>query len=336
MNEWNAGAGKHQGLAAPVTPAIDEEPNLAAFGFAQSVAHGMTLQPKRIASKWLYDAEGSRLFDDIVASPRYYLPRAEMEILRTRAPAIASAAGPDASLVELGSGSSTKVRILLDALIEPRCYVPIEISEEQLKGAAAAILRDYPLMAVSPLAADYTKDFELPASVQGGRVMAFFPGSTLCNLLPHNSVGFLRRMHAILGPDALFLAGVDLKKDEATMLAAYNDPEGAIWRFNLNVLDRMNRELGTGLDRSAFRHAATYNRAAGRIEAAIYPLADEEFTILGRPVALAAGEPIVLEYSHKYRVDEFQNLAREAGWTPVEAWTDSANLFSVHLLSNAG
>lgn len=317
-------------------PSIDdEEPNLADLDFASSIARSLTLQPKRIASKWLYDAEGSRLFDEIVAAPGYYLPRAEMTILRTHSAAIAERLGPDGQLVELGSGSSTKVRALLDALERPGCYVPIEISEAQLMAAADAIRRDYPALPVLPLAADYTKDFELPAlTARHARRLAFFPGSTLCNLLPHNSIGFLRRMAAILGPKSLFLVGVDLKKDDAVMLRAYNDPQGPIWHFNLNILRRMNRELGTQLSADDFRHEATWNRAAGRIEAAIYPLRDQQVTIAGRGFLLTAGEPIVLEYSHKYDLDEFQDLSRAAGWTPLEAWVDAESLFSVHLLVN--
>ena len=329
MTDRNSSAGAERGDAA-----LEDETVPAAAGFGRSVADGMTQQPKRIDSKWLYDDEGSKLFDAIVASPRYYLGRTEIAILQENAAAIANLLGPDASVIELGSGSSTKVRRLLDALHKPRCYVPIEISEAQLQDAAEEIRRDYPGLTVSPLAADYSKDFALPADVRDGQVMAFFPGSTLCNLLPRHSVEFLRRMGATLGADALFLAGVDLKKDEAVMLGAYNDPGGAIWRFNLNIVDRINRELGAGLDRNDFSHEAIYNREAGRIEAAIYPLKDLAFTIAGQRVALSAGEPIILEYSHKYRIEEFQDLARQAGWEPAQVWTDPDELFSVHLLRN--
>lgn len=316
-------------------PSIEEEPNLLDLDFASSIAHGLTLQPKRIASKWLYDAEGSRLFEEIVTAPGYYLARAEMAILRTHSTAIAERVGPDVQLVELGSGSSTKVRALLDALERPLRYVPIEISEAQLMDAADAIRRDYPGLPVLPIAADYTKDFELPPLTSSDATrLAFFPGSTLCNLLPHNSIGFLRRMADILGPRSLFLVGVDLKKDEAVMLRAYNDPQGPIWQFNLNILHRINRELRTRLNLTDFRHEATWNRAAGRIEAAIYPLRDQRVTIAGRGFSLTAEEPIMLEYSHKYHIDEFQELSRAAGWTPVEAWADAETMFSVHLLES--
>jgi dimethylhistidine N-methyltransferase len=252
-----------------VAPSIDEEPNLAEFGFAEAVRHGLSLRPRRIASKWLYDAAGSRLFEAICDSEGYYVPRAEAAILRAKGAPIARALGRGVGLVELGSGSSTKVRLLLDALEAPRCYVPIEISQEQLAQAAERLRDDYPDLPILPLALDYMKPFELPPLARQGRIAAFFPGSTLCNLLPHNSAAFLRRMAGILGPGSLFLAGVDLKKDEATLLRAYNEVDGPIWHFNLNILDRMNRELGADFDRTAFRHEALYNRAAGRIEAAL-------------------------------------------------------------------
>lgn len=314
---------------------IDEEPNLADFSFADAVVHGLSLQPKRIASKWLYDVEGARLFEEIVASPGYYVPSAEAAILRAHSAEIAEILGPGGSLLELGSGSSTKVRILLNAMRSLRCYLPVDISEVQLLEASETLRRDYPSLLVHPISADYTRDFELPSLVREGKLMAFFPGSTLCNLLPHNSVNFLRRMNSVLGPESLFLVGVDLKKDETVMLRAYNDPDGPIWHFNLNILARMNRELGTELDWKNFRHEAIYNHKAGRIEAAIYPVCDQEITIASHPLIMREGEPIVLEYSHKYDIEAFQALAREAGWKPRHAWVDPDGLFSVYLLMNS-
>ena len=320
--------------AKGIQMSIDEEPNLADFSFADGIVHGLSIKPRRIASKWLYDAKGAELFEEIVASPHYYVPRAEAGILRKNSAKIAEALGPGGTLLELGSGSSTKVRILLDAMKSLRCYLPVDISELQLMEASEALRRDYPALQIHPIAADYMKDFELPPQAREGRLMAFFPGSTLGNLLPHNSVGFLRRMGTVLGPDSLFLVGIDLKKNEDVLLQAYNDPDGPIWRFNLNILERMNRELGCSLDQTNFRHQAIYNGEAGRIEAAIFPVSDQEVIVAGHRFKLVKGEPIVLEYSHKYEVEEFRLLAREAGWTPVEAWVDPDNLFSVHLLAN--
>lgn len=310
------------------------EPNLADFAFEDSVAHSLSLRPRRIASKWLYDDVGAGLFEGIVASPGYYAARAELEILETRGPEIARALGGGGSLVELGSGASTKVRRLLDAMPDLARYVPVEISEAQLIEAAASIQNDYPDLEVVPIVADFTKDFVLPEVVGDGPVLGFFPGSTLCNLLPENSEAFLRRMHALLGADSLFLAGVDLQKDEAVLYRAYNEPGGAIWDFNLNILERMNREFGAGLAVDDFRHEATYNAEAHRIEAAIYPLRDLSVTVAGQSFDLPAEQPIMLEYSHKYTLDSFAALAARAGWGALGAWTDKEKLFSVHLLTN--
>ena len=312
----------------------DAEPNLADFAFEASVAHSLSLRPRRLASKWLYDDIGAALFEGIVASPGYYAARAELEILQAHGPEIAEALGAGGSLVELGSGASVKVRRLLDAMPDLARYVPVEISAAQLGESAAAIRADYPALDVVPIAADFTRDFDLSEVVGEGPVLGFFPGSTLCNLLPENSEAFLRRMHALLGPDSLFLVGVDLQKDEAILRRAYNEPGGAIWNFNLNILERMNRELGAGLDLSDFRHEAIYNAEAHRIEAAIYPLRDLSVTVAGQSFDLPADQPIILEYSHKYTLDSFAALAARAGWDTLNAWTDRANLFSVHLLTN--
>ncbi len=313
---------------------IDAEPNLADFDFEDSVAHGLSLRPRRLASKWLYDDIGAALFEGIVASPGYYAARAELEILQAHGPAIAEALGRGGSLVELGSGASIKVRRLLDAMPDLTRYVPVEISEAQLAGSAEAIRADYPDLEVVPIAADFTKDFDLSAVVGDGPVLGFFPGSTLCNLLPENSEAFLRRMHALLGADSLFLVGVDLQKDEAILRRAYNEPGGAIWDFNLNILARMNREFGAGLDASDFRHEAIYNGEAQRIEAAIYPLRDLSVTVAGQGFDLPAHQPIILEYSHKYTLESFAALAARADWGTLNAWTDREKLFSVHLLTN--
>lgn len=313
---------------------IDVEPNLADLDFEASVAHSLTLRPRRLASKWLYDDLGAALFEGIVASPGYYAARAELEILQARGPEIAEAMGAGGSLVELGSGASVKVRRLLDAMPHLSRYVPVEISEAQLLESAEVIRAAYPDLEVVPIAADFTRDFDLSDVVGDGPVLGFFPGSTLCNLLPANSEAFLRRMHALLGADSLFLVGVDLQKDEGVMLRAYNDPGGAIWDFNLNILERMNRELDAGLDTADFRHEAIYNGAAQRIEAAIYPLRDLSVTVAGRSFDLPAEQPIVLEYSHKYTLESFAALAARAGWDTLNAWTDSETLFSVHLLTN--
>lgn len=310
------------------------EPHLAAPDFAASVAHGLAQRPRRIASKWLYDDRGAVLFEGIVASSGYYGARAEIEILTARAPAVARALGPGGSLVELGSGAGVKVRRLLDAMPDLARYVPVDISAAQLRQSAAEIRADYPALEVRPVAADFTRPFDLSAAVARGPALGFFPGTTLCNMSPDEGVGFLRRMHGLLGPDSLFLAGVDLPKDEATLRAAYNDPGGAIWDFNLNIVERLNRELDAGLDRADFRHEAVWNAADQRIEAGIYPRRDLSLTVAGQAFDLPAEAPIVLEYSWKYTFEAFAALAARAGWRALEAWTDRDALYSVHLLTN--
>lgn len=316
------------------TAVIDAELDPADHDFEASVAHGLSLRPRRLQSKWLYDDRGADLFEGIVASPHYYMARAELEILQARGPEIAEALGAGGSLVELGSGASVKVRRLLDAMPDLIRYVPVEISQAQLLAAAAAIRRDYPRLEVMPLIADFTRKFDLPAVIGQSRVLGFFPGSTLCNLLPENSEAFLRRMHSVFGPDSLFLVGVDLQKPEGVLRRAYNEPGGAIWDFNLNIVDRINRELGADLDKADFRHEALYNTEVHRIEAGLYPLRDLTLKVAGQSFHLAAEQPIILEYSYKYTLESFAALSARAGWRTLNAWTDSDGLSSMSLLTN--
>lgn len=313
---------------------FEDEPNLADLDFEASVARGLTLRPRRFASKWLYDDRGAALFEDIVASEAYYVGRAELEILETYASEIGEIFGTGGTLVELGSGASHKVRRLLDAMPGLARYVPVEISQAQLIWAAAAIRADYPALEVLPVAADYTREFDLPAGVTDGPVLGSFLGTTLCNFLPANSEAFLRRMHALLGTSSWFLVGVDLDKDPDRLVAAYNDPGGALWDFNLNILRRMNRELGTSLEAADFRHEAVWNPEYRRIEAGLYPRRDLSVTVAGQMFDLPAGEPIILEYSHKYSIEAFAALAARAGWRSVTAWTDKDQMASIHLLTN--
>lgn len=313
---------------------FEDEPNLADLDFEASVARGLTLRPRRFASKWLYDDRGAALFEDIVASDSYYVGRAELEILEAYAPEIGETIGHGGTLVELGSGASRKVRTLLDAMPDLARYVPVEISQAQLIEAAAAVRADYPGLEVLPVAADYTRDFDLPEGVRDGPVLGSFLGTTLCNFLPANSEIFLRRMHGLLGENSWFLAGVDLDKDPARLVEAYNDPGGPLWDFNLNILQRMNRELGTTLAAADFRHEAIWNPEHRRIEAGLYPRRDLSVTVAGQAFDLPAGEPIILEYSHKYSIEAFAALAARAGWRSVTAWTDRDQLASIHLLTN--
>jgi dimethylhistidine N-methyltransferase len=309
--------------------AHDEAPQAASEDFSESVRTGLARTPKVLESKYFYDARGSRLFDAITALEEYYPTRAEAALLTANAGSIAAFAGAGVNLVEFGSGSSVKTRILLDALDDVASYVPIDISGEHLKAAAAGIAADY-AFPVIPVHADYTAAFELPAAVPAGPRVGFFPGSTIGNFDPDAAAAFLARARRLLGPGARFLVGADLQKDEARLIAAYDDAEGVTAQFNLNLLRRINRELDGGFDLSAFRHEARYNAEAARIEMHLVSRKDQQAAAAGRSFDFAAGESIHTENSYKYNSESFAALARRGGWRPAAEWRDPDNLFSLH------
>lgn len=298
-------------------------------GFAEAVAKGLASTPKTIPSRFLYDAQGSALFDRICDLPEYYLTRTEMGILQDRAGEMARLIGPGAKLIELGSGSSVKVRILLDALQRPAAYIPIDISAEHLLAAAEALAKDYPSLAVAAICADYGDDFPLPTAPGEGRKVAFFPGSTIGNMEPDEAAVFLRGW-AEAGVD--MIVGVDLVKEAAVLEPAYDDAQGITAAFSLNLLARANRELGGDFVISRFAHRSRFDATTGRIEIGIESLADQSVRVGGHEVRFAKGERIETEHSYKYSVSGFQGLARSAGYTPEAAWTDAGDLFSVHYL----
>lgn len=300
--------------------------------FRAAVLAGLAQPQKRIPAKFFYDARGSRLFDRICELPEYYPTRTEIGLLRRHAGEIAEAAGPGATLVEFGSGSSRKVRILLDALQAPAAYVPIDISRAHLMAAAQALAEDYPGLPVVAICADYTRGFALPEVVPAGAPLGFFPGSTLGNFAPMEAAGFLKRVAALVGPGGGLLIGVDLQKDEAVLRAAYNDPEGVTAAFNLNLLERMRRDLGAELELEGFRHEAHYNRARGCIEMHLVSRKRQRIAIGDRGFDLEQGETIHTEDSRKYTLDGFRAQAQAAGWRPLEAWVDDRRLFSLHYL----
>jgi dimethylhistidine N-methyltransferase len=302
--------------------------------FLDDVLHGLSRPRKWLPCKYLYDAAGSRLFDRICDLDEYYPTRAETAILQARRHEIARLAGPGAALVELGSGSSVKVRILLDALEAPAAYVPIDISRAHLLAAAADLAADHPGLPVVPVCADYTRPFPLPEAAAGppARKLGFFPGSTIGNFDPPDARDFLSSVAETLGPGAGLVIGVDLKKDPAILRAAYDDAEGVTAAFNLNLLHRINTELGGDFDPEAFAHEARWNEPAGRIEMHLVSRAPQTAHVAGRAFAFEPGETVHTENSHKYALPEFRSLAEAAGWRPVEAWTDEAGLFSVHYL----
>jgi L-histidine Nalpha-methyltransferase len=303
--------------------------------FTRTVLDGLSRSPKALPAKLLYDARGSELFDRICALEEYYPTRTEIGILTERAAEIGRLAGPGAVLVELGSGSSVKVRLVLDELEAPAAYIPIDISAEHLERAAAALKADYPELPIIPVAADFTRPIRLPEIANGGRRLGFFPGSTIGNFEPAEAEGFLRRLRALLGGGARMVLGVDLKKDEGVLNAAYDDAAGVTAAFNLNLLHRINREAGGDFEPDGFAHRAFYNREKGRVEMHLVSRRDQLVTIAGTPIGFAADETIHTESSYKYALDEFAGLAGRAGWRALRQWTDAHQLFSVWFLEDS-
>jgi len=299
--------------------------------FARDVIEDLSQHPKRLSPKYFYDATGSELFEQITVLPEYYPTRTELTILRDRSRAISAFIPKGAALVEFGAGATTKVRLLLNECAFS-AYVPVDISGDFLKSQADALRADLPDLEVHPVIADFTAPFELPAAVSAMPKVGFFPGSTLGNFEPHEACAFLRSARDILGQDARMVIGVDLEKDERVLYDAYNDAAGVTARFNLNVLHRINRELGGDLDVNAFIHRAIYNRERHRIEMHLISKKALTARILGRNFSFRAGESIHTESSYKYSLNRFTALARGSGWTPLESWTDAGGMFSVHAL----
>jgi dimethylhistidine N-methyltransferase len=299
--------------------------------FAGDVIEGLSQQPKRLSPKYFYDVAGSELFEQITLLPEYYPTRTELGILRGRGAEISAILPNGAALVEFGAGSTTKVRLLLEQC-EFGAYVPVDISGDFLNAQAKALRDDFPGLGVYPVTADFTAPFALPAAVKAMPKVGFFPGSTLGNFEPHEACGFLRSARTILGEGAQMIIGVDLEKDERVLYDAYNDAAGVTARFNLNVLVRINQELGGNFDLSAFTHRAIYNRERHRIEMHLISRKAQTMRILGRSFSFRAGESIHTESSYKYSLDRFTALARGSGWTPRASWTDADGMFSVHVL----
>jgi dimethylhistidine N-methyltransferase len=298
--------------------------------FRDAVLAGLGGEPKSLPCKFFYDARGSALFEKICEVPEYYLTRTEIAILETYAGEIASRIGPNPRLIELGSGASRKVRILLDALDAPAAYVPVDISREHLRTAAEQLARDFPDIPVIAVCADYTRPFTLPAMPgRMGKRVGFFPGSTIGNFEPEGVINFLSHCARLLGPGGEMIIGADLKKDPAILNAAYNDTAGYNAAFNLNLLARINRELDGDLALDGFEHVAFYNPQEGRVELYIRSLADQRAQVAGRQIRFACGELIHTENSYKYALTEFRALAARAGFRPIDAWTDGEELFSV-------
>jgi dimethylhistidine N-methyltransferase len=310
----------------------DEAPEVA--DFRDEVRRGLSAQPKAIAPKFFYDRRGSELFDRICELPEYYIPRIEMGILRQCAREVARLIGPDCMLVELGSGASRKVRLVLEAL-RPEAYCGVDISREFLLHSTQRLARDYPWLEVHAACADLCRPLAISDLPKRRRRLAFYPGSSIGNFEPAEAREFMHGLRSLLGFDGALLIGVDLKKDRQLLHAAYNDRAGVTAAFNLNLLSRLRRELGVELNPAAFEHRAFYNDQAGRIEMHLVSREPQRLRIDGGEFALAQGETIHTENSYKYSIAEFHVLARAAGYAVEKTWTDVDDLFSVHYLSVA-
>jgi dimethylhistidine N-methyltransferase len=303
--------------------------------FYDDVVAGLSLPQKSIPPKYFYDERGSQLFDAICEVPEYYPTRTEAALLARIAPELAARLTGIDHLVEYGSGASKKTRIVLDALTTLRSYVPMDISEEFLLGVADKLSEDYPRLNVVPLVGDFTAELELPAEVRQGRKVGFFPGSTIGNLGPEGGVEFLKRARRLLGDDAAFILGADLVKDASVLRAAYNDRAGVTAQFNLNLLSRINRELGANFNECAFHHNAVWNATESRIEMHLVSDAVQAISVNGSTFSFRSGETIHTENSYKFTPAKLTALAEQAGWRTDKLWTDKEYPFAVALFSAA-
>ena len=313
---------------------IDPSPSVDSF--RADVLSGLRCRQKSLPCKYFYDARGSQLFEDICELEEYYLTRTELSILRENVAEIVDAIGPGAMLMEFGSGSSVKTRVLLDHLHQPAAYVPIDISRRHLMQAARNLSERYPELSVLPVVADFTSPIDVPQPRDAPqRRVVFFPGSTVGNFEGREAVRLLQHFADLCGSGGGLIIGIDLKKDRRILEAAYNDRRGVTAEFNLNILHRINRELNADFDLGQFAHRAVYNEHAGRIEMwlvclrrQIVSMGDEEFVF-------EAGEEILTEYSHKYSIREFTALSQAAGFQLEKTWTDKNDLFAVLSLLSA-
>ena len=305
--------------------------------FEDDVLAGLSATPKRVPAKYFYDGAGSLLFERITELPEYYPTRCEMRILRDHAADIAKLIPEGAALVELGSGSNKKVRIVLRAARKLAAYVPVDICGEMLEQEAAELRLDFPQLKVLPVRADITHQFELPAEAKAAPVrVGFFPGSTIGNFEPHEAAAFLRNAGRILGAGATLIIGADLVKPVEVLNAAYNDAAGVTAKFNLNLLKRINRELAGSFKLDTFEHHAFYNRERHRIEMHLASLKRQKVKVAGETIDFRAGETIHTENSYKYSIASLGALARGAGWQPAGVWTDERKYFSIQAFTLAG
>lgn len=316
---------------APSIHFHDQRQTDADSSLRDEVLAGLAGRPKQISPKFFYDRRGSELFESICRQPEYYPTRTEELILARAANDIAEIAGNDACLVELGSGASRKVRLLLEAM-HPSRYLGIDISAEFLCRSTQQLAADYPGLEVHAVCADFSRPLRLPDGFDGRHPLAFFPGSSIGNFDPAEALVFLRNLHDLLPEDGALLIGVDLVKDREMLEAAYNDQAGVTAAFNLNLLERIRRELDSDIEPGNFVHHAFFNEADSRIEMHLVSPRAQEVSIEGSRFRFADGESLHTENSYKYTVAGFQGLAHSAGFSPLALWTDPQKLFSVHYL----
>jgi len=305
--------------------ALDDE-------FASAVLGGLSRPQKTLPCRFFYDARGSELFEAITRLPEYYPTRTETAILKAHAAEMVEGLPEGGVLVEFGSGSSRKTEIVLRQLPGLAAYVMIDVSQAALAGAKQRLAQHFPTLDVRAIVADFSLPLSLPDDLRGRAKTGFFPGSTIGNLTPGEAVRLLRVFRTALAPQGRLIIGADLKKDARRLVLAYNDGAGVTAAFNLNLLARINRELGGDFDLGAFRHEAIYNPRHGRIEMHLISQKDQCVTIQGQRFSFQAGESIHTENSYKYAIDQFQDLARAADWQPRRVWTDDKAMFSVHAL----
>ncbi|MFQ5733395.1 MAG: L-histidine N(alpha)-methyltransferase [Planctomycetaceae bacterium] len=316
------------------TGLVDLSPSVETF--LEDVLSGLRRPDKRLPCKYFYDARGSRLFEEICELDEYYLTRTELAILREHAAEMADALGSDVMLIEPGSGSSRKTRLVLDGLDGPAAYVPVDISRDHLIDVAGELAGRYPGLQVLPVSADFTEPFDLPEPERTPqRRVIYFPGSTIGNFDPPAAVQLLRRFADLCGKQGALLIGIDLQKDATVLEAAYNDAAGVTAEFNRNLLRRINGELNADFDLDGFAHRAIYNAEDGRIEMSLDSTRAQTVALAGETFAFRPGEAICTEYSHKYTVEQFASYAAAAGFVLTKRWTDPRDDFAVLLLETA-
>jgi dimethylhistidine N-methyltransferase len=298
--------------------------------FRDDVLAGLSAPIRAVPARWLYDLRGSELFDEITRLPSYYPTRTEVGIFHSIMPEIAARIPKGAAVVEFGAGSATKTPILLEA-IKPAAYVPVDISGDYLEQSAAELQREFPVIEVIPVVADFARDFALPGGIDHLPKLGFFPGSTIGNFIPRSATDLLRQFRSELGDGAHLLIGMDRVKPVERLIAAYDDPEGVTAQFTLNLLTRINRELDGDIPVEAFRHEARWNDILSRIEIHLVATRDVAFTIAGKAFRFASGASIHAENSHKYGQRGGRVLLLAGGWTPVAEWTDPGHDFAVIL-----